>query len=110
MGGIAYTLPEVGAHVFDRESDDDEKLVVINVYPGTRAADYEIPELSGCTVAELNKQYDPEAPVVDAVYVEDVNDTFGRSHTTGQLRSAVSDCSIRSYTFPAPRLVGGEGR
>lgn len=110
MGAIRYTLPEVGAHVFDREYDEAKELVVIEVYPGTRAADHEIPELSGRTVAELNAQYDSEAPVVDAVYIEDINGSCGRNRDIRQLRSAVRDGSIRSYTFPAPRLArGGEG-
>ena len=110
MGAIRYTLPKTGAHVFDERSNEERELVVIDVYPGTRAADHKIPEPSGYTVAELNNQYDPGEPVVDAVYIEDINDLFGSCWNVKQLRSAVYNDLIRSYAFPAPRLKrGGEG-
>ena len=108
MGAIRYPLPKVGARVFDEQCNEEKELVVINVYPGTRAGDHEIREHSRHTVAELNRQYDPGEPVVDAVYIEDINDIFGPYWNIRQLRSAAYCGSIRSYAFPASRLKRGE--
>lgn len=110
-GGTAYRLPSKGEVVRDRDSPEDT-LVVLDTHPETAAASHTIDAIDA-TVAEANPAYDAGAPVVEAVYVADVNDTLEDWFKVGDLRDAVSFGALRSYTFPADRLAeyqGGEGR
>ncbi|MFD1687595.1 hypothetical protein [Halobellus litoreus] len=111
-GGTAYRLPEEGEVVRDRDSDAGDTLVVVDTHPETTAASFAIDAI-GATVAEANPEYDDGAPVVEAAYVEDVNDTLPDWYKTEDLRDAVSFGALSTYTFPADRLApynGGERR
>jgi hypothetical protein len=111
--GGQYALPSVGDRVQDREAvgAEEDELVVVKVRD-TRADKYEIAAVDGATVAELNRKYDPEAPVVDAVYVEEADNKLDGWRSVEDLRDAVTFGAITSYSFPADRLVaipGGVG-
>lgn len=99
--GGQYRLPAVGDPVVDREGGD--RLVVIDVHPGTTASEYAITE--GATVADHNDEYDPAAPVVDAVYTEEVGVALVEWRSVADLRRAVGDGKLTTYAFPTDRLA-----
>ena len=104
--GGQYRLPGVGDPVLDREGGD--RLVVIDVHPGTTASEYAITD--GATVADHNEEYDPTAPVVDAVYTDEVGVALVEWRSVADLRRAADDGKLTVYSFPAPRLAPvGEG-
>lgn len=92
-----YSLPGVGAPVVDRETD--ERLIVIRLRPETRAGDHEV---GSETVAELNPEYDENAPVVDAVYAEEIQLAEWRS--VDDLQAAADRGDLTAYAFPVDRL------
>lgn len=100
-GGAA--VPDAGEHVRDREGDPDDVLVVLEALPDTRADFYQIPA-TGNTVAQHNPDYPPWAPVVRAVYSDDLDAVTGW-RDLDDLRDAVDDGALRAYAFPAPRLT-----
>jgi len=95
-------LPAVGDRVVDRE--DGDRLVVINVDAHTTADEEVLPECGGLTVAELNPEYDATAPLVEAVYVETVDNTLQGWRSVEDLIDAVEFGALEDYTFPADRL------
>lgn len=99
--GGRYLLPSVGDPVQDRESDD--RLVVTDVHPATAANNYPITEVA--TVADHNDDYEPSAPVVDAVYVEEVGINLPEWRSAADLRRAADDGKLTIYSFPADRLA-----
>lgn len=101
--GGRYILPGVGDTVVDRE--DGDRLVVINVDAHTTADEEVLPECGGLTVAELNPEYDATAPLVEAVYVETVDNTLEGWRSVEDLIDAVEFGALESYTFPADRLA-----
>lgn len=107
--GGRYILPSEGSRVRDRDEEDDEELLVVRVREDTRADDHRIDALDA-TVADVNPEYDPDAPVVEAVYVDELESLDGRRTVEG-VRDAVADGDVGSYSFPADRLAaisGGE--
>jgi len=104
VGGL-----EVGDRAHDREGEEEDagELIIIRVH-NTRADQFVLEELKGQpTVASENPQYSPSAPVVEAVYINEL----GRVDDVGdieQLRKAVENRVLRSYSFPADRLNGGD--
>lgn len=110
-GGTADALPAPGDEVRDREEGD--RLVVVETHADTTAAEYEIAALEDATVAEVNDRWSPDAPVVEAVYLEDAEDTLDGWRSVEDLRDAVAFDALRAYSFPADRLAalpGGERR
>lgn len=105
--GGRYILPTVGGRVRDRE--DGDELVVVDTYPGANADKYGIDDLDGVTVADVNDTYDPSAPVVDAVYVEDLEETLDGWRAVEDVKDAVSFDAITAYSFPADRLAAANG-
>lgn len=104
--GGQYTLPAVGARVSDRDTDGDG-LVVVDVRERTRADDLvldELDELDGLTVADVNPEYDPGAPVADAVYVDELEAALDTWRGVEDVKDAVSFGAVASYSFPADRL------
>jgi hypothetical protein len=107
--GGRYILPSEGSRVRDRESDEDDELLVVRVHDDTRADDHRIDAVDA-TVAEVNPEYDPAAPVVEGVYADELEALDGW-RTVEDVRDAVSFDAVNSYTFPADRLAaiaGGE--
>jgi hypothetical protein len=106
--GGRYVLPGEGEVVRDRDGDEGDELVVVAVHEDRRAGDYVI-EAIDATVAAVNRAYDRDAPVVEAVYVDELGglDGYGSAE---EVRDAVEAGAVRAYTFPADRLaaVGGE--
>lgn len=107
--GGRYLLPNRGAKVRDRDTDDE--LLVVDVHPDTPAREFflEGPER---TVAALNREYDPDAPVIDAVYLEAAEEYLAERDGTEPITEAAEAGDLRAYSFPAPRLAaveGGEG-
>ena len=111
-GGTTTRLPSAGDRVRDRDSDDGDRLVVVETHPDTEARDCWLDAINA-TVADVNGAYDAAAPVVEAVYLEDAEDTLDGWRTVEDLRDAVSFDALRCYSFPADRLAalpGGERR
>ncbi|MBB6647974.1 hypothetical protein [Halobellus ruber] len=110
-GGTTTALPAAGDHVRDREHDGDE-LLVVAIHPDGRADEHPIPGLDGATVADVNDGYDPAAPVVEAVYLEEVDATLDGWRSVEDVRDAVSFGAVNAYRLPADRLdtTGGGGR
>lgn len=103
--GGHYILPDRGARVRDREADENGELLVVDVYPNTAAADYPIGALDGTTVAEVNPEYDTAAPVVDAVYLDDLEDGADGWRSLEDLWTAIDAGAVTAYSFPADRLT-----
>jgi len=101
--GGQYTLPAVGSRVSDRDTEGDE-LVVVDVRERTRADDLVLDELDGLTVADVNAEYDPAAPVADAVYVDELEAALDTWRGVEDVKDAVSFGAVASYSFPADRL------
>lgn len=111
-GGTTTRLPSAGDRVRDRDSDDGDRLVVLETHEDTTAAECWLAAIDA-TVADVNGAYDPEAPVVEAAYVSDIEDRLDGWRTVEDLRDAVSFDALRCYSFPADRLArvpGGERR
>ena len=103
-GGRTDVLPSPGDRVRDRDSDDGDELLVVNVDEDTTAAECWLDAINA-TVADVNGAYDAAAPVVEAAYVEDVSETLDGWRTVEDLRDAVSFGALSLYTFPADRLT-----
>ena len=102
--GGRYILPGVGDRVVDREEGDE--LLVVELYEEMGADRYEIGLFGETTVAEQNPHYDPAAPVVECVYVENVEETLDGWRSVEDLRDAVELDALTAYSFPADRLRG----
>jgi len=100
-GGAA--IPSEGEHVRDRDGDAGDVLLVIETLPDTRADEHRIPA-TGQTVAQHNPDYPPWAPVIRAVYRDDL-DAVTEWRELDDLRALVEGGQLRAYTFPAPRLT-----
>jgi len=108
--GGRYLLPNAGARVRDRDTDDEhDTLIVVDVHPETTAEDFEIDELDGASVAEVNPDHDSGAPVVEAVYADEADDQLDGWRSVEDLRDAVSFGAITAYTFPVTRLARDHG-
>lgn len=108
--GGRYLLPNAGARVRDRDTDDEhDTLIVITVHAETAAEDYEIDELDGATVADVNPDHDPGAPVVEAVYADEADEQLDGWRSVEDLRDGVSFGAITAYSFPVPRLARDHG-
>jgi len=102
--GGRYILPGVGDRVVDREEGDE--LLVVELHEETGADRYEIGLFGETTVAEQNPHYDPAAPVVECVYVENVEETLDGWRSVEDVRDAVAFDAVTAYSFPADRLRG----
>ena len=102
--GGRYILPGVGDRVVDREEGDE--LLVVELHEQTGADRYEIGLFGDTTVAEQNPHYDPAAPVVEAVYIDDVDETLDGWRSVEDVRDAVAFDAVTAYSFPADRLRG----
>jgi len=107
-GGTETRLPSAGDRVRDRDSDDGDELVVVETHPDTEARDCWLDAI-GATVADVNGAYDAAAPVVEAAYVEDVEERLDGWRSVEDLRDAVSFGALDVYTFPADRLAARPG-
>jgi len=102
--GGRYVLPNIGSRVVDREEGDE--LLVVELHEQTGADRYEIGLFGETTVAEENPHYDPSAPVVEAVYIDDVEETLDNWRSVEDVRDAVAFDALTAYSFPADRLRG----
>lgn len=104
------SIPTAGEHVRDRDGEGDDELVVTRAHPDTPAENYTVATVDEMTVADLNAFYDPSAPVVEAVYLAEVEAVLDSWDNVEELREEVSSGKVSSYAFPADRLTvpGGE--
>jgi len=107
-GGTTTRLPSAGDRVRDRDSDDGDKLVVVETHPDTEARECWLDAIDA-TVADVNGAYDAAAPVVEAAYVSDIEDRLDGWRSVEDLRDAVSFGALSTYTFPADRLAAVPG-
>ena len=106
-GTTTFTVPEPGDVVHDRESTHgDDRLLVLGVREETDAGSENIEEI-GATVAEVNPEYSPHAPVARCVYYEEIEDVDPEA-SIDDVRSAVELDIFNSYTFPVDRLALGD--
>lgn len=105
--GGRYILPSEGSRVRDRDGDEDDELLVIRVHDDTRADDHRIDALDA-TVAGVNPEHDPDAPVVEGVYIDELEDLDGW-RTVADVRDAVAEGAVGGYSFPADRLAAISG-
>jgi hypothetical protein len=103
----SYALPDPGDVVEDREAGEDGEVAVVEIHPDTVAADYVISDIDS-TVAEVNRDYDAGAPVVEGVYRDSLEALDGEL-TLETVRAAVSSGVVASYAFPSDRLASGGG-
>lgn len=111
----AWVLPDPGTHVRDRDSDEDDELLVVEIHPTTTADAYHLDALGGRTVADVNPECDPGAPIVEAVYLGDTREPFNRPREILEdtddedaleaVREAIDDGAVTAYSFPADRLA-----
>jgi hypothetical protein len=103
---MSVELPDSGTRVRDRD-DESVELLVVDTHPETTAADHVVEEI-GATVADVNPEYDPGAAVVDAVYLDELDETLDTWRGVEDVRDAVAFGAVSAYSFPADRLAGGE--
>jgi hypothetical protein len=99
-----FDLPTPGDRVHDRDNDNSGELIVVETFPETAAADYEIDAL-GETVADRNPDHPDAAPVAKAVYLESADRRGVESARPRALRADVGAGRLRAYTFPVTRLA-----
>jgi hypothetical protein len=99
-----FDLPGPGDRVRDRDNDDSGALIVVETFPQTAAADYEIDAL-GETVADRNPDHPDAAPAAKAVYLESADRRGVESTHPRALRADVGAGRVRAYTFPVTRLA-----
>ena len=102
--GGRYVLPGPDTVVEDRDKGD--RLVVLNTHPTTTAAARTLD--NDRTVAELNPEYDPDAPVVECCYVDEIVDRVDEWRDVSDLRAAVDSGELSKYDFPVDRLTVAE--
>nr|WP_192960670.1 hypothetical protein [Halorubrum litoreum] len=110
--GDELSVPTAGELVHDRDGEGEDELVVVQAHHDTPAEEYPIDEVGGETVADLNAFYDAQAPVLEAVYLAEVEAVLDSWDDVDDLRKEVSSGEVSSYAFPADRLAvsGGEGQ
>jgi hypothetical protein len=107
-GGTTFTIPKPGDVVHDRESSyGDDRLLVLGVREETTAESEYIQQIDA-SVAEVNPEYSPRAPVARCVYYDEVA-TVDPEASMDDVRSAVELDIFNSYTFPVDRLASGSG-
>lgn len=107
-GGREVDALAVADRVRDRDSDEDDELLVLEVRD-VRADEERLDAIDGSpTVAEVNPAYGPGAPVVDAVYLDDLGH-LEAWRSVDDLRDAVEAGALRAYTFPRDRLAPAPG-
>jgi hypothetical protein len=106
-GGTTFTIPKPGDVVHDRESSyGDDRLLVLGVREETTAESEYIQQIDA-SVAEVNPEYSPRAPVARCVYYDEVA-TVDPEASMDDVRSAVELNIFNSYTFPVDRLALGD--
>lgn len=98
-----FELPNAGDWVRDLDAGDD--LIVIDTDTTTPAEEVTLPDVGGLTVADLNPEYEPTAPVVKAVYVDAAEKKLDGWRSVEDLIDAVEFGAITAHTFPADRLT-----
>lgn len=93
-----------GLAVYDRESGSRTKMVVTK-HIDTPSDEFEIP-YTGKTVADYNKDYDPTAAVVQAVYHNALEENIEDWETLplDKLHDVVEEKDVKPYTYPEQRL------
>jgi hypothetical protein len=94
--------PEPGARCRDREADLGEGELLVLTVPDAHA-DELLVKGTEQTVAEYNTGYQPDTPVVRAVYTDDL-DACTEWRALQELRGGVDEGELRAYDFPAVRL------
>ena len=92
-----------GMPVYD--SDGQHTRLIVVAHPDASCDELDVPH-TGKTVADYNPEYEPSAPVVQAVYQnqldEKVEDWNGLH--VEELLPACKDAGIQTYSYPAKRL------
>jgi hypothetical protein len=97
----------VGQRVYDKEKDGQTSMIVVRT-PDATAEEWDIPG-TGQTVADFNEEYDPETSICVAAFEGDLSEKVSDwdSMSDEELWSEVNDASMRTYTYPEPRLFRG---
>jgi len=102
-------LPREGERRVDKGAlgGANDDVLVVGVYPDTRADEHHIDEIDA-TVADVNDEYAPGAPVVAAVYLNELEKAGLLEGPLALVRDAVDAGEVDVYHFPAPRLAAAE--
>ncbi|HET7323524.1 MAG TPA: hypothetical protein VFJ06_04260 [Halococcus sp.] len=97
----------IGDVVRDREDDDPDPAVVINV-PDVPADEWDIPRF-GKTLAEDNPDYPADAPIVTVLFEDNLDYHFPDWERDEPISyDTLDEWGLQYYTFPAPRLEPAE--
>lgn len=95
----------VGDYVVDREAeDDDPPRAIVVLTPDMTIEDWEVDDET--TVADMNPEYDTDAPIAIVAYEEDLDDWWEgwRYVERDELFDEITDRGHKFYAFPQPRL------
>ena len=102
-----FDVPEPGDIVHDRESTHgDDRLLVLGVREETDAGSENIEQI-GATVADVNPEYSPRAPVARCAYYEEIEDVDPEA-SIDDVRAAAELDIFNCYSFPVDRLSAGD--
>jgi len=102
-----FDVPEPGDIVHDRESTHgDDRLLVLGVREETDAGSENIEQI-GATVADVNPEYSPHAPVARCAYYEEIEDVDPEA-SIDDVRAAAELDVFNCYSFPVDRLSAGD--
>lgn len=95
----------VGDRVYDRESGPGNSLIVIDK-PNETCEEYSVAN-TGKTVADFNEEYPADADVCVVAFEENIESSISdeESLSSDSLQQAIDEHNIKTYSYPAPRLV-----
>ncbi|WP_248910776.1 hypothetical protein [Halocatena marina] len=105
--GTTNTTFAIGDVVQDRENDDPNDAIVVNL-PSKTAAEWIARQGSWgeATVAEDNPAYPADAPIVVVVFADALREAFPDwERETHLTLTAINRSDASHYSFPAPRLT-----
>lgn len=105
--GRGYTFPQPGEFVSDKEADEDDESIAICVqaHADVPANDRWLSSM-GKTVADVNRDYPEDAPIVTVAFLDDIEEDIDNwtDVSPRKLRSVLKSRGVSLYDYPAPRL------
>lgn len=101
-GGV--DLPERGDERTDREASSGDRVLVLDVHTDAHADTWLVDAIDD-TVAAVNPEYPDDDPVVEAVYVDALEDVGIADRSPDEVEHAAELGESGVYHFPASRLA-----
>lgn len=94
-----------GLSVYDRDYSGRFRRLIVVDHPEVTCAEYDIPG-AGQTVAEYNPDYDPDAPAVETVNRDKLDDEVENWTwlDLDEVGAAAEEAGLQTYAYPAPQL------